>query len=506
MAVKTAKLALNNVGFPLLSRWAGRPVIMPDLDISSQQTQVEAPRTLQKPHVVYAENVLPTIQGFQSVGYSPKIPAVTGASFDELWVIRDNLGGIGLFVPANGGNYFWHLAAATWVSTGANPVGFVTTNDITHATTGDQSYICWGYAAIESINCTTGVRTPVTLTGLASTLVKGICASGNYLIAYDDKTIYWSSPTNPLDMTPSLITGAGSAIPTDLIGIIIAVYPAVNGFLIYTTTNVIQATYSNNATYPWVFRALAGSMAIMGKETVTHDAVDAVQFAWTIGGFLEISQMGVKPTLPEVGDFLNSRLVESYVAGASAPILSRLAAPVAMRMVRINSRYLAIAYGDAALGHFTQVLVFDSALNRWGKLAVNCVDVFAFPKELGGTTNNPMAVIAKDGTTWLVDTAAVSQLGVLVIGGVATTRSSLCEIDSVEAEVGDSATYGVTFEHFGTPDGLNMSLPTVVPPTLNLNGAMEWKFRRTFQHHYLRFTGNFNLTNVQIKVHQAGTR
>ena len=77
-------------------------------------------------------------------------------------------------------------------------------------------------------------------------VTRHICATNNRLIAISDDVVAWSAIGNGSDFSPSLATGAGfQSLDSLSTGKGIAVTSKRNGFLIFTTANVISATELN---------------------------------------------------------------------------------------------------------------------------------------------------------------------------------------------------------------------------------------------------------------------
>lgn len=494
MAQQVWRLPTENASFPLLSGLAGRTVAIPNQDVAYQKPQ-DIPRFRAK--LVYCHNVLPISEGLKSVAFTQKVAAVSPAvtTFDEAWQVVDSAGNYGIFSPAAGANYFYPSAGPAWLST---PVVPATPVRSSKATVGGQSYICYGLTDVYTINCATGVLTSAGLTGVTpSTDIIGITSANNYLIAWNATTIFWSSPTNPVDFVPSLITGAGSGSPTELRGSILACYPALNGFYVYTTENIILATYSGNVQYPWVFKDIAGAMAIKDAENVTHAAVDIYNFAITAGGVVRFTSQGTEPVFPEVSEFLAAKQLEDY--NGTALSLTTVTGGFSSRITRIGARYIVISYGQVA-NTFTHALVYDLALQRWGKLKITHTYCFAYPQQLVVDPLHQMAFMTSGGVISTVDlsNAAVGS-GVAMIGGISVARGTMLTLHEVDVDAG-SGTY--TVSNFPSMDGKTMGTKVSVP--VDATGLRH--SRTTAQSHRISIEGSFVLSSAQVTTVQAGTR
>lgn len=495
MAQQIFRLALQNADFPLLSSLAGRTVVIQNQDAAVQQ-QGKFPDY--RPKLVYVHNALPTKEGMKSIAYTSRIapaaPAVT--TFDEAWHVTDPTGAYGIFSPAAGANFF-SPAGGVWVT---NPVVPTPGFGASKADVGGQTYVCWGMLDVYTVNCVTGVLTSAALTGINPALdIIGITSANNYLIAWNLTTLFWSSPINPSDFAPSLITGAGSGIPTEIRGQIIACYPHLNGFLIYTTENIVLAQYSGNAQYPWIFKAVSGAMAPVDSENVTHGAVDIYNIALTAGGYIKFSTQGAEPVFPEVSDFLAAKHFEDYNAGVFTE--TPLANSLASRITRVGARYVVISYGAVA-GAFTHALVYDVALQRWGKLKVTHNYCFTFSQQLSTNPMHQIAFLSNDGTVQTVDPgfATDTGAGVVIVGGISMTRGTWLTLLEVEVNAGAGLTH--TVSDLPSSDGINFG--AALPLTAASQGY--YPCRHTALAHALAVEGSFVLSNLQATTVQFGIR
>jgi len=496
MAQQVWRLPLENAEFPLLSTLSGSGVA-----VQNQDVQLQKPNDIPeyRPKIVHCQDVLPISGGLHSITHVQKVAPITVGLFlfDEVWHVVDAAGFYGLFSPASKNNYFSANGTVPWVS---NPVAGAVTAP-SKATVAGQSYICYALDAIYVINCFTGVLTPLAVIGIAPSVdVKGITNAGNYLIAWNEYTVFWSSPINPADFVPSLITGAGSATPTELNGKIMACYPALNGFYIYTTTGIILAQYSGNTQYPWIYKNIAGASAIRDSESVTHSATDLMNFAITSTGVVKITPQGVEAVFPMVGEFLAKRTFESYNFGLN--ILQRQTNVTLKTMVtRVGQRYLVISYGRSTSISFEAALVYDFALQRWGKLARVHRYCFAYLDAAITDPGNAIGFMTEAGQITIVslDATLVGTEGIVMIGNIKLTRSSLLTMHEIEVNAGE-----LTPSLYVNPSMDGKTYPISYPVTADASGL--YHCRRTAVAHAIIARGSFALTNLQVTTVQAGAR
>lgn len=384
MAKQRFRGALAAAQFPLVAVLAGATVNdgRADLDVKAPQTVLGQPTPSQfdTPQILFGQNVLPTSEGLQSVGYQQKIRPLLGATdFDQAITLRDEDENNFLFVPARGKNYIWDAATGDWMST--NPFTGWTGKLITRAYVNGRTFICYESQGIYEYDATANTFTAQAITGLTAAEIRGIGSSSNYLIAFTDLEVCWSSLINPLDFVPSLQTGAGRSIPQDVKARITAVLGIAGGFIVYTAKNAIAAVYTNNTRAPFTFKEIANAGGIQTYEQVTSEQTSGAQYAWTTGGLQKITIQNAEPVSAEVNDFIAGRMYDTYDPATKEITTSYSAsAEFPVKLSFISSRYVVISYSvseDIAL--YQYALVYDSILRRWGRLKLEHTDCFSYP-------------------------------------------------------------------------------------------------------------------------------
>jgi hypothetical protein len=220
MARQTVRTNLSVKTFPFLSEHSGRGIIVRQYDQNYQPavtSKEDEDKDIGVPSLFYGHNIIPTSQGYQSVGYSSKVARgelTVGTYIDQtvqfVQQTTDNFGHVGI---ANDGRFYavTRFAASSWTGAGAVTGYIPGVSKLTSATVNGVTYIyvanigCWKVAS----TVYPFVLTPVTLTGLTASEIRGIMACQGYLIAWSNTGVVWSSLTDPTDFTPSLSTGAG---------------------------------------------------------------------------------------------------------------------------------------------------------------------------------------------------------------------------------------------------------------------------------------------------------
>lgn len=402
---------LQAESFPLVAVNSPRTVIVGKNDIRPQPSPtepVEAERAeRQLPATIYLENTLATAQGMNSVTYDELTPAIGSVKLSQQFEIRNDSGGR------------WRMAIGQnelYVFDADNPIAWQKLtlhsdllNADWNAKTFTYAYVLGTtYFYLQQVGCfevdlDNFVTNPVILTGLEPAKINGICSASNYLLAYDNSTVYWSAAEDPLDFIPDTETGADSIVPNDLRGRITCVLSIPQGYVVYTSGNAIAATYTNNLEFPWAFKEIQGSSGVTSAEQVSADENFAEHIVWSTAGLQQVSRLEAKLVFAEVTDFLSGRTIDipstetkltpTYLDGSyyadgelyadgylnanafNIPDTQYLPYDFKIKVQLVGARYLVISYGEFTL---TQALVYDYAIKRWGKCNIEHVDVFEF--------------------------------------------------------------------------------------------------------------------------------
>lgn len=384
MAKARFRAALNAATFPLVSTLAGRTVLEPRLDsnVKTPQTFYGTSESLEfnTPQILYVENIMPTVEGMQSVGFRQQVrPRPVATDFDQAITLRDFDENNFLFVPARGKNYIWDAATGNWMPT--NPFTGWTGKLVTRAYVNGRTFVCYEGRGIYEYDATANTFTLQVVTGLANADIRGIGSSSNYLLAFTNLEVCWSSLVNPLDFVPNLTTGAGRSIPQDVKARITAVLGISGGFIIYTAKNAIAAVYTNNARAPFNFKEIANAGGIQTYEQVTSEQTSGAQYAWTTGGLQKITVQSAEPVSGEINDFIAGKMYDTF-----DPITKLLtihysnSAEFPVKLSFISSRYLVISYSTSEDTQLYQyAIIYDTILKRFGKVKVEHVDSFSYP-------------------------------------------------------------------------------------------------------------------------------
>lgn len=501
MAQQTHKLSIQDAGFPLLSEQQPRTVI------GANSEEVYDKQT--KPGLYYCHNVMPTNKGLDSVGYKqaivPASPAVTNFS-DVRIVYALNRERLYIAWATNGQAYdleeddaVWQKLADTIPSTISSSFS---TEDVTLGTVNGITYIWYRGVGCFVYNSTTHSLTSVTLTGLSIPAILGITASSGYLIAYTASDIAWSSTVDPTDFTPSTITGAGGGSIAGIGGVIKFCVPNSVGFLIYSDTNIVAATFTGNVQYPFKIREVDDSRGGISLDTVGYEANVSSQFSFSKAGLQTITSQKATIILPEVTDFLAGKKFEDFNEESQLFELTELSTTLKKKVKFISSRYLIISYG---ISSFTHALVYDIALERLGKLRITHVDCFEYVRNQQEVSKDSIAFLLSTGEIKTLNFSTIdNSSGVAILGKFQYTRTRLITLLGLELENSETEFYASATALVSVDGKTTTKTPGIV--SYSAEGVRKFNFRVSAINHSILITGKFNLVAAMLTYTVHGRR
>ena len=529
MSFDTFTAALNVDSFPFVTDLLPRPVLLTGLDVPPRVPRTDLGTFESKnPELaqhIYAQNVMPSSEGLMSVGYQQIIPAIVGQThFDEAIVLRDVDENVFLFSPGHGNNFIYRADVGTWVSN--NPIASLDENIlVTRAFVNGRTFVCYGNTGVFEYDTATNSFNEVTVVGMNKADIDGISASNNYLLAWNNIEIRWSSLVDPLDLTPSIFTGAGFATPQDVRGPIRNIVPISGGFIAYTTRNAVAALYTNNARAPFAFKEISNTGGIIHPEEISLEATLGFHYAFSSAGLQKITASNSEVVSVAATDFIAGRMIETFDTVTNTLTVEKLSTDLALKIAYVSNRYLVISYGKATSPHkeFTHAIVLDTQLKRWGKLKVDHTDCFTYPyPSLIGQLSEvrakqSMAFLQKDGTVLLciLDYREMQDQGVLMLGRFQRTRGQAITLQTIEFENLTTA-YPPSVYLLLSDDGKNYV--SVQPLQLLSNGNTYKKYgapsysgsgaapRRTAKSFSALITGTFELSTAMFTVTRHGNR
>ncbi len=504
MAQRFYDISLDTPIFPMLSEKQGRTII--------GSTAGEAPAREDKPGVAYCHNVMPSKEGFDSVGYLSIIQATAflpaGLEFSDVRIAYgDATSRIHLAWDTEGNVYALLLGSTEWRSLpltvpATTGPGF-SIESVTIGTVNGVSHIFYSGIGSFTYNETTNQLDAETLAGLSISDVLGVMASSGYLVAYTNIAIAWSSTIEPTDFVPSEVTGAGGGNVADLAGAILFGTTNTLGLLLYTSANTVAGTYTGNAKFPFKFREVKNSRGGISLDQIAYQSNADEQFVYSKAGLQSITSQRAEIILPEVTDFLAGKRFEDFDDTTLLYTRTDLTSVMQKKIKYIASRYLVISYG---ISSFTHALVFDIGLKKLGKLKFTHVDAFEYVGDQTEIAKESIALVSATGEVSVVDFSAQAESsGILILGKLQFVRSRLITLLGADVEnVDTSATMELHTQASLKGKSADRTVKGgVISSTENLR---QFSFRETALNHSLIFKGKYNLTTAQIVYTIAGRR
>jgi hypothetical protein len=552
MAQIAYRANLSSAIYPMTIADGGRTVIIPgpDQNFDRRVDPAGEQKDAGIPQALYLENVMPTVNGYQSVSFlaptSRTMTVPAGASYIKFCIETpaglEGLPGPG--IPAVQITVFpifvWDNDAlscgifgdktVTYTGTAATNIQAASVTVIAGISylflrTTVTNYL---YEVVRDvndnivlINVTSSVTPPLILDSF-----KSITSSNNYLIGHDLTTIYYSSTTSPLDFVSSLVSGAGQIDPNSSENLIQYVKETTNGFYVYCATNTLIAQYTGNARYPWKFMPVMNSTGRYedynwctagGADTPGHYVIEKNKNL----KFIQNNQ--ATAVAPEVSDFLGKNPLQELFDYATNTFIRTTANTSVPSIYIYMNRYVIVSInGTAASGaaneKYTHAIVFDTVLSRYGKLKIDHSFLFtvAGPRETLAFVNKQSRAIRYlsfdiyqteipfVGLSWQPAT------GVLILGKFQYVRSRKIQLHEIQVE-GPQNTAIVPSPNFSCvlfPSLEGRKLDDAVPLTASLlsDGLAIYPVHNTAQNHSICLKGAFNVNTLQLKFSPRGDR
>ena len=181
-----------------------------------------------------------------------------------------------------------------------------------------------------------------------------------------DGTLVWTFTQTIIDFVPSETTGAGGGAIEDATGPIVYAKPIVGGCIIYTTTNAVAALYTNNATFPFIFKPINSCGGVRSGHYVTDSDTQNGHYVWTGKGLQLVSTTGAKAVFGEW-----ARCVEATLLLGKAPLYAwdSGAGTVTSTLIDVDFTQLVFCGGRylcAAIEAY--IFVYDVTLSRGGSI------------------------------------------------------------------------------------------------------------------------------------------
>jgi hypothetical protein len=258
-------------------------------------------------------NFLPAVYGYKSffdTSSKLDVDQITGVKVSHIFLFQLSNYTSHLIALAEDGAYFCdpQTSSAAW----------------TRLYTAGTSASLWTYCVIENNlyiyrqGASSVCKVPYTGTIAAPGLVSitpsyltmagqmGIFRANGRLGFWDSSNVItWTSLFDFTDATPSISTLAASVLFNDILGKIVSVRSFGDGFVIYSTKNIVGAEFDTQGSILFRARALAESAGIWDSRQCCVGSTDIEQYAYTNTGIKRIhGNMQVENIFPSVFDLL----------------------------------------------------------------------------------------------------------------------------------------------------------------------------------------------------------
>jgi hypothetical protein len=548
MAQIPYRVNLSAAAFPFLLSKAVGHVIVPGLD-QNYDRRID-PQGEQKtpgiPQAIYLENVLPSIEGYQSIGYvrSNPLPGTSPATDYVILEVKRPDGHWPIIMAFKIGEqraFFFKDTVTGWVEIpvmGSPPDNFPADPSLYFSTIIQGNILIWcagmsflyGYGGTNELTYNNASYAP------AGVLDDVICflSSYNYLILIKNLpsgvAVLWSSTVDPFDFSASLVTGAGGGAIATTQGNALAAYPCPEGFYIYTKNNIILAVYTGNSRYPFKFVPVKDSQGISTSLDVYTDLDESAGLVFTRHGQFHVTSGDrAVQVMPEASEFFERANTYDIFDRVNL-VFSVGRRPVGYRKIRpyaFGSRYLLLSYKETAIEEneiFDGVIVYDKLLNRYGKLKFKHTKIFTFMEYEGDLTVGIRAdrlvlgfLDADTGQvgrwTFVRDPArddlspAINHEAVLVLGRYQYVRSRDICLDEVILE-GSEGKASPDIKLYAMPSrvGTGYSAITELTYVPDSSNQRTYKYYSTAEGRNvsLCIVGSFDMASAELRFHLGG--
>ena len=548
---------LSSATYPLSLEKSGRTIINPGADQNFDR-RVDPPGDNSKdvgiPQAIYMENTLPTYNGFQSVGYKPQGDLSVAANESINHIIEIPIQAAGTAGPnlwtltlRSDDTVFAHSAPGAGAAVGmsgayATPAP---SENVSVAYVQGRTFLFVRGGVLFELVEVAGAIVASDITGTVTGIILAQCAfmigAFNYLIFFfSDGTANWSSLSNPVDFTPSLVTGAGFETPGGVKAKVINIKEHPAGFIIYTRKNAIVGKYTGNRQYPWRFSEIQDSLGIFTAEAVVGSTNSNQHLTRASSGDIAlVTADSAQIIIPDVSDYIQNSRVYSDFDG-SIFVTQRLPITRAFddtnragmfnQLNYLEERYLVVSYGagiDATTVSehyvFSFAFIYDTVLRRLGRLKFRHTHITSYNGSLyawagfndGDVLSDQVFKIITDIYDQNIDGEGdiYFHTGVLALGKFQYVRNYNLVIEGIEIESvqptpdfgGVGLSYNFSVKDFISYDGKNYIDPPISPEFLSHVGFLQqYQIHTEAKNHTIMISGAFDLASIALTFSLGG--
>jgi hypothetical protein len=514
------------------------------------------------PQATYMANVMPTVEGYSSLNaYNPEIGLVKETYFKEFDIlVPDTSSGQVIFtqvklkIPVTATQLkavCQYGQVATWTQSVDFPwiaqADYKTITEITSLKVGSRVFLFVHLGVspeniVYEVLSTAGILaffavvfSPVNFVSLNN--IHAATTSFNYLILANNNTIYWSSLSNPLDFTSSLVTGAGSIDPNNNPINILHLRATSTGFYIFTGTNIIQAVYTGNSRYPFKFHEVSNAGVVPKPENTTVSSGADTAFCVSADGNVSmLSGSSSELVAPELSTFLERMsVIDTYDSATDTwgvrihdmddvqgfavqkPYYYSSTKLRQCPIILHNDRYVCVSAGrgsytfsfggsSAELQRYKFVYIYDRLLKRYGRIYYPHTQMMSRGDML--CLYNPDTGItiyidfARSASVALPAGTPVSDFNaVLILGKFQLSRDEFVELHELKMIGANGVKVEYTYDGNTKVGVTSLYLKSYVASIPSSSWYLSRLACRNFS---LVITGDFDLKSVEMKLTGAG--
>lgn len=323
--------------------------------------------------VYFMENVLPSSRGITSVGYQSVVPQLSTLVPEHVLECRTSSGEL-TYVGVAGSSVLHWVDDSGWILYGTI---FADSEFIPQAAVvRGQTYFYFGTFVVYTWDPVLEGLAPVAIDGIDLGAIIGICSGGSQLVMLSASTVYYSAVLDAADFIPSLATGAGSTGVLALKGTIVTALPLGQDFVIYTQYSAVHARYTGNFATPFIYNEIPGSTGIITQKHVAYNTNTGSHIAYVNVGLQEVTTAGVSSIFPDISDQVSKGVV-AFVDELTGFLSYDVLQAVNVKLTFVANRWLCISLGtDPETEMYSEAYIFDSSLQRWGRLKVTHTCIF----------------------------------------------------------------------------------------------------------------------------------
>ena len=531
MAVISFKVPVSVAKFPFDYHKASRAVLDPGQDVASRTPLSlygdEANVDYNLIKLLYCENMMPTDYGMKAVGYVKSFSSLPGISSATRSVIDATDSSLLCFVSSSSDLYryrggSWNLVGGVAGQVVGLSSVFQTTNRHFVITNNPVAPFSVPTQSIWELTPTgeSGVSftfEPATGWNAVDDTLLNFVGVGNYTVGLQEfdylgsnpsQLIIWSSLIDPLDFRIAGSSGAGYTSLAVPIGRPYKLVALGDGFLVLGTRGVASALPTNNGVTPFIYRVVPNAPGNLQIEEVAGGTTSTL-YGYTKDKFFQITHQRADEVFPDLADYLLSDQRSSWTVGTYPNHAVSIGGTLYCKY--LAGRYLC----------FSEGFVFDTQLQRWGKMDKQLQFMAPVYINHSGQVLSRTVPCSVDTTLTGAIFAAVFQgfdafissmpagsvvpYGKMIFGHVKSRRHRKVTLQKVTVD-GISIFSAAAYALPSIPGAERSTSTALSYSTSEGQNFMEWKCRVSGDNIDVGLAGDLDISTIVLEVTQHGSR